>query len=89
MNETAGGVVKNVECKDIDKVNVSMWGHTAMIGNTVCALEALDPLEAAVLKMSTCFMGPFTLGDLAASTASRQGVKSNRVINPWKSNEKQ
>lgn len=42
-----------------------------MIGNTVCALEALDPLEAAVLKMSTCFMGPFTLGDLAASTASR------------------
>lgn len=71
VNETAGGVVKNVECKDIDKVNVSQWGHTAMIGNTVCALEALDPLEAAVLKMSTCFMGPFTLGDLAASTASR------------------
>eukprot|EP00913_Durusdinium_trenchii_P031041 g29071.t1 len=60
VNETAGGVVKNVECKDIDKVNVSQWGHTAMIGNT-----------AAVLKMSTCFMGPFTLGDLAASTASR------------------
>ena len=107
VNETAGGVVKNVECKvdvpsakgsehgdtgdshkmvvfaakmmsfcsinfwgfqwpifdtcsvgrclpqfqqfqsqDIDKVNVSQWGHTAMIGNTVCALEALDPLEA-------------------------------------------
>lgn len=33
-------------CQDIDKVNVSQWGHTAMIGNTVCALEALDPLEA-------------------------------------------
>ena len=29
--------------------------------------------KAAVLKMSTCFMGPFTLGDLAASTASRWG----------------
>ncbi|CAJ1343015.1 unnamed protein product [Effrenium voratum] len=71
VNEGAGGQVKNVECKDIDKVNVSQWGHTAMIGNTVCALEALDPLEAAVLKMSTCFMGPFTLGDLAASTSSR------------------
>lgn len=71
VNEGAGGQVKNVECKDIDKVNVSQWGHTAMIGNTVCALEALDPLEAAVLKMSTCFVGPFTLGDLAASICSR------------------
>jgi len=71
VNEGAGGQVKNVECKDIDKVNVSQWGHTAMIGNTVCALEALDPLEAAVLKMSTCFVVPFTLRDLAASICSR------------------
>jgi len=71
VNQGAGGQIRNVECKDIDKVNVSHWGHTAMVGNTVCLLEALDPLEAAVLKMSTCFAGPFTLGDLAASTCSR------------------
>mmetsp|Transcript_22433 Transcript_22433/g.40471 ORF Transcript_22433/g.40471 Transcript_22433/m.40471 type:complete len:1073 (-) Transcript_22433:145-3363(-) len=71
VNQGAGGQVRNVECKDIDKVNVSHWGHTAMVGNTVCLIEALDPLEAAVLKMSTCFAGPFTLGDLAASTCSR------------------
>lgn len=62
---------KQVECKDIDKVNISSWQHTAMVGGTVCLLESLDPLEAAVLKMSTCFTGNFTLPDLAASTCSR------------------
>merc|ERR1712190_48913 len=41
------------------------------VGGTVCLLESLDPLEAAVLKMSTCFHGTFTLPDLAASTCSR------------------
>jgi len=63
--------VKHIECKDIDKINISSWQHTAMVGNTVCLLESLDPLEAAVLKMSTCFTGSFTLPDLAASTCSR------------------
>jgi hypothetical protein len=77
VNQGAGGQVRNVECKDIDKVNVSQWGHTAMVGNTVCKLEALDPLESAVLKMSTCFTGAFTLGDLAASTCSRWADSTN------------
>lgn len=63
--------VKSCEVKDIEKINVSMWQHTAMVGGTVCVLESLDPLEAAVLKMSTCFTGTFTLPDLAASTCSR------------------
>merc|ERR1712039_78191 len=62
---------KNIECKDIDKINLASWQHTAMVGGTVCLLESLDPLEAAVLKMSTCFHGTFTLPDLAASTCSR------------------
>jgi hypothetical protein len=71
FNEGAGGNVKSVEVNDIDKVDVSEWGHTAMVGNTVCKIEALDPLESAVLKMSTCFLGAFTLGDLSASTCPR------------------
>eukprot|EP00933_Yihiella_yeosuensis_P001502 TRINITY_DN10247_c0_g1_i1.p1 TRINITY_DN10247_c0_g1~~TRINITY_DN10247_c0_g1_i1.p1 ORF type:complete len:1054 (+),score=233.58 TRINITY_DN10247_c0_g1_i1:70-3231(+) len=71
VNQHANGTVRNVEVQDIDKINVSQWGHTAMVGSTVCLLESLDPLEAAVLKMSTCFLGPFTLPDLAASTCSR------------------
>merc|ERR1711874_952049 len=33
--------------------------------------EPLDPLQAAVLKMSTVFTGAFTLPDLAASSCSR------------------
>eukprot|EP00930_Biecheleria_cincta_P036704 TRINITY_DN25153_c0_g1_i1.p1 TRINITY_DN25153_c0_g1~~TRINITY_DN25153_c0_g1_i1.p1 ORF type:complete len:1064 (+),score=204.44 TRINITY_DN25153_c0_g1_i1:412-3192(+) len=73
FNEGAGGNVKSVEVNDIDKVDVSEWGHTAMVGNTVCKIEALDPLESAVLKMSTCFLGAFTLGDLSASTCPRWG----------------
>mmetsp|Transcript_34163 Transcript_34163/g.72689 ORF Transcript_34163/g.72689 Transcript_34163/m.72689 type:complete len:1111 (+) Transcript_34163:318-3650(+) len=62
---------KDVTVKEMDKIDVSSWQHTAMVGNTVCLLEALDPLEAAVLKMSTCFEKTFTLPDLAASTCSR------------------
>jgi len=62
---------KNIEVKEIDKIDLASWSHTAMVGGTVCLLESLDPLEAAVLKMSTCFHGTFTLPDLAASTCSR------------------
>jgi len=63
----------SVKCTttDLDSINIAGWGQTAMVGNTICVLESLDPLEAAVLKMSTCFEGTFTLPDLAASTASR------------------
>lgn len=61
---------RNVACQNLDKVNLSAWGHTEMVGRTVCLLESLDPLEGAVLKMSTCFLGPFTLPDLAASNCS-------------------
>lgn len=62
---------RNLECKDIEKINISSWQHTSMVGGTICQLEALDPLESAVLKMSTCFIGPFTLPDLAASSCSQ------------------
>lgn len=67
----ANSLPKHIECKDLEKINISSWQHTAMVGGTVCLLESLDPLEAAVLKMSTCFEGTFTLPDLAASTCSR------------------
>merc|ERR1711971_16152 len=66
------GQAKNIEnMKDLNTVNLSSWGSTRMVGGTKNLLESLDPLEAAVLKMSTCFLGSFTLPDLAASTCSR------------------
>jgi len=71
VNFGANRQPKNLDCKDLGKVNISSWQHTAMVGGTVCLLESLDPLEAAALKMSTCFAGSFTLPDLAASTCSR------------------
>jgi len=61
---------RTLECKDLTLIDISAWDHTAMVGGTVCLLESLDPLESAVLKMSTCFTGAFTLPDLAASTCS-------------------
>jgi len=71
VNYGANGQAKNLECKDLDQVELYTWGHTRMVGGTVCLLESLDPLESAVLKQSTCFLGSFTLPDLAASTCSR------------------
>lgn len=71
VNFSASGQAKNLECKDLDLVQLYTWGHTRMIGSTVCLLESLEPLESAVLKMSTCFLGSFNLPDLAASTCSR------------------
>merc|ERR1719199_1899456 len=71
VNIGANGQAKNLECKDLDLVQLYTWGHTRMIGSTVCLLESLEPLESAVLKMSTCFLGSFNLPDLAASTCSR------------------
>lgn len=71
VNFGANRTPKNLECKDLDLVDLASWVHTDMVGGTICLLESLDPLDAAVLKMSTCFSGPFTLPDLAASTCSR------------------
>jgi predicted ATPase len=68
---SVAGRAPKCEVKDLDRINVSTWQRTAMVGGTICLIESLDPLEAAVLKMSTCFSGPFTLPDLAASTKSR------------------
>jgi len=56
---------------DLESINIASWAQTAMVGETVCLLESLDPLEAAVLKMSTVFTGAFTLPDLASSSCSR------------------
>merc|ERR1719231_2206084 len=56
----------------MELIELYRWSQTRMVGGTVCLLESLDPLESAVLKMSTCFQGPFTLPDLAASTCSRR-----------------
>lgn len=57
--------------KDLDKIEIANWSHTAMIGGTVSLLETLDPIESAVVKMSTVFDGVFTVADLAASSCSR------------------
>merc|ERR1711862_971762 len=57
--------------QDLERINIAAWAQTAMVGETVCLLESLDPLEAAVLKMSTVFTGAFTLPDLASSSCSR------------------
>jgi len=57
----------------LDRIEITAWNHTQMVGGTVCLLESLDPIEAAALKMSTCFEGPFTLPDLAASSCSQWG----------------
>eukprot|EP00440_Ansanella_granifera_P071923 gb/GFBE01078051.1/.p1 GENE.gb/GFBE01078051.1/~~gb/GFBE01078051.1/.p1 ORF type:complete len:1043 (+),score=304.23 gb/GFBE01078051.1/:1-3129(+) len=57
----------------LDKIDIAAWNHTAMVGGTVCSIESLDPIETAALKMSTCFEGPFTLPDLAASSCSQWG----------------
>jgi len=56
---------------DLEGINIAAWAQTSMVGETVCLLESLDPLEAAVLKMSTVFTGAFTLSDLASSSCSR------------------
>eukprot|EP00746_Dinoflagellata_sp_MGD_P004497 gnl/MRDRNA2_/MRDRNA2_108697_c0_seq1.p1 gnl/MRDRNA2_/MRDRNA2_108697_c0~~gnl/MRDRNA2_/MRDRNA2_108697_c0_seq1.p1 ORF type:complete len:1012 (+),score=188.37 gnl/MRDRNA2_/MRDRNA2_108697_c0_seq1:97-3132(+) len=57
--------------KDLESIQIANWSHTAMIGGTICLLESLDPLESAVVKMSTVFDGVFTVADLAASSCSR------------------
>lgn len=68
-----GTANRQIDCKELSRINIAEWNHTAMVGGTVCTLESLEPIEAAAMKMSTCFMGPFTLPDLAASNCSQWG----------------
>lgn len=56
---------------DLESINIADWANTAMVGGTICLLESLDPLQAAVVKMATVFRGVFTVADLAASSCSR------------------
>lgn len=62
-------VEQNIE--DLESVEIANWSHTSMVGETMCLLESLDPLQAAVLKVSTVFSSPFSLQDLASSSCSR------------------
>lgn len=57
--------------KDLEAINIADWASTAMVGGTICLLESLEPLQAAVVKMATVFRGVFTVADLAASSCSR------------------
>jgi hypothetical protein len=68
MNRARNGKCQSIECQSMDAINVAAWQQTSMVGGTICQLEALEPLESAILKMSTCFSGPFSLPDLAASS---------------------
>ena len=43
-----------------------------MVGDCLCEIEALDPQESAIIKMSTVFKGPFSVNDLAAGSKSRR-----------------
>lgn len=73
INFGARGLPRGLDCAELTKISIAAWSHTAMVAGTLCLLESLDPIEAAALKMSTCFMGPFTLPDLAASNCSQWG----------------
>jgi len=67
------GTSVSLAAGSLDRIDIAAWNHTQMVGGTVCQLESLDPIEAAALKMSTCFEGAFTLPDLAASSCSQWG----------------
>lgn len=69
VRDDAGQVEQNIE--DLETVEIANWSHTSMVGETMCLLESLDPLQAAVLKVSTVFTSPFSLQDLASSSCSR------------------
>lgn len=60
-----------VYTSELEAINITKWHQTAMVGGAICLLESLDPLQAAVVKMATVFLGPFTISDLAASSCSR------------------
>jgi len=56
---------------ELASIDISNWTNTAMVGETTSMLESLEPLQTAVVKMSTVFGGVFTLADLNASMCSR------------------
>eukprot|EP00929_Paragymnodinium_shiwhaense_P030351 TRINITY_DN17226_c0_g1_i1.p1 TRINITY_DN17226_c0_g1~~TRINITY_DN17226_c0_g1_i1.p1 ORF type:complete len:1125 (-),score=222.15 TRINITY_DN17226_c0_g1_i1:106-3480(-) len=56
--------------EDLGSIDISNWTNTAMVGGTTCMLESLEPLQTAIVKISTVFEGVFTLSDLAASMCS-------------------
>eukprot|EP00928_Gymnodinium_smaydae_P046316 TRINITY_DN3084_c0_g4_i1.p1 TRINITY_DN3084_c0_g4~~TRINITY_DN3084_c0_g4_i1.p1 ORF type:complete len:1123 (-),score=247.59 TRINITY_DN3084_c0_g4_i1:427-3795(-) len=56
--------------QDLEGINVTEWATTTMVGETLCLLESLDPLPAAVLKTGCCFGGKFTMSDLASTLCS-------------------
>jgi class 3 adenylate cyclase len=58
-------------CHDLESINIASWSHTAMVGETFCLLESLDPLEGTVVKMSSVFTSNFTISDLSSSIVSR------------------
>jgi class 3 adenylate cyclase len=70
VSRTPEGVVSVHEPDLKEKVSVSDWSHTAMVGRVVCQLEALAPQEAAIVKMASVFQGPFSVLDIAASLKS-------------------
>jgi len=57
--------------KDLESINIADWASTDMVGGTICLLESLEPLQSAIVKMTTVFRGVFTVADLAASSCSR------------------
>eukprot|EP00929_Paragymnodinium_shiwhaense_P055625 TRINITY_DN27861_c0_g1_i1.p1 TRINITY_DN27861_c0_g1~~TRINITY_DN27861_c0_g1_i1.p1 ORF type:complete len:1088 (-),score=235.63 TRINITY_DN27861_c0_g1_i1:188-3451(-) len=67
LQKSDDGKPVEITVQDLEDIDIAAWQHTSMVAGTVCQLESLDPLESAVLKMSTCFQGPFTLSDIAAS----------------------
>mmetsp|Transcript_49122 Transcript_49122/g.106831 ORF Transcript_49122/g.106831 Transcript_49122/m.106831 type:complete len:1016 (-) Transcript_49122:54-3101(-) len=58
---------------DWECINVAEWTSTVMVARTVSMLEALEPLQLAVVKMASVFDGPFKFVDLSASHCSSWG----------------
>lgn len=68
----SNGVHESMKCEtEFEDIDIAIWTSTSMVGGTICLLESLDPLQAAVVKMATVFHGVFTVSDLAASSCSR------------------
>jgi hypothetical protein len=72
FRDSKTGAPEGLYCnQDLESITISDWAHTAMVGRTICLLESLDPLDAAVVKMSTVFQNCFNMADLIASGMSR------------------
>ncbi|CAE7590394.1 ADCY10 [Symbiodinium sp. CCMP2456] len=41
----------------LEKIDISAWNHTAMVGGTVCNIESLDPIEAHKARVLQVFLG--------------------------------